>query len=506
MSTNPKNIIRPEFLKNFTKSIKRRNVIVESGKHFSFDLQNVINSVNTKINQIIQLLNLKISNRQIPYITLTIRYNSELDEHSRIIIRSLKMSEEFQNSIKNQIGKLGTKISHCIEILSAPGYKEIIISSLSYDAEIVIAQEFLESALIDILLDIVMFNSYSFLEKMTLVEKHKFSLEKCQFYKENELLCFYPYKTNKDLYYSFAFSARNSEKNFDVEKYIEIWDSFIKLKYAQYIHKEKPISEQLKQHIDYEELPKNLYKRFSRKPDGAYLVLRTNKDRTEDLHPNICSFFGLSEYERGKIKIVPIEQFDSCKEMLKNLDVSAFKVVKAHNIKRIKNTNSSKSNNRTSKSSVITKSSKNKKRFKIALSFPGEYREVLVSRIADELSEYYGQEYILYDEYIEDELAVSDLDLLLQELYVKQSELIVVFVCNEYVEKMWCGIEWRVIRDLINDKKQKNRVMFIKCGPDKPAMLPKNTGYIDAETHDNDNIVNNIKKRYTKLYSARNTE
>lgn len=495
MSTNPKNIIRPEYLKNFTRSIKRRNVVVESGKQFNFDLQSIINSVNTKINQIIQLLNISIKDRQIPYITLTIRYSPELDENSRIIIRTRNMSDSFLGSIKEQTGKLGIRLSHCIEILSSPGYKEIVISSLSYDAEIVIAEEFLECALIDVLLDIVMFNSYSFLAGKTLVSKRDFSNEKYEYFKENRLNCFYEYKTNKKLYYSFAFSARKSENEFNINKYIEIWDEFVNKKYSEYTHKEKSISEQLKQHVDYQELPKNLNRKFNRKPAGSYLILRTNKDRTENLHPNICTFFGLNEYERGKIKIIPIEEIDSCKEMLKNLDVSAFKIVKSPN--------TSKNRAGKNKQKTHTTSKKNKtkgnKRFKIALSFPGEYRDDLVSPIANKLSGIFDKESILYDKYIEDELAAPDLDLILEDYYLHESILIVVFVCNEYAEKKWCGIEWRVIRELINDKKNKNRIMFIKCNEDEIEWLPKNTGYLHATTHTIDQLVNNIQKRYTKL-------
>ena len=81
-------------------------------------------------------------------------------------------------------------------------------------------------------------------------------------------------------------------------------------------------------HVDYHELPKNLTYRISRMPSGAYLILRTNKDVTEDLHPSICKVFGIPEYSKGYIKIIPTEDFKQFEFLCVNLDVSIFKIVK----------------------------------------------------------------------------------------------------------------------------------------------------------------------------------
>ena len=80
--------------------------------------------------------------------------------------------------------------------------------------------------------------------------------------------------------------------------------------------------------MDYHELPKNLAARFSKMPSGAYLILRTNKDVTEDLHPSICNVFGISEYSKGYIKIIPMKDFNQYEFLCVNLDVSVFKIVK----------------------------------------------------------------------------------------------------------------------------------------------------------------------------------
>ncbi len=93
----------------------------------------------------------------------------------------------------------------------------------------------------------------------------------------------------------------------------------------------------------------------------------------------------------------------------------------------------------------------NPKRFRVALSFPGERRE-FVERIATELSDRIGRDRVLYDRYFEAEFARPDLDAYLQRLYHDESELVVVFLCSEYERKEWCGLEWRAVRDLIKQR------------------------------------------------------
>ena len=78
-------------------------------------------------------------------------------------------------------------------------------------------------------------------------------------------------------------------------------------------------------------------------------------------------------------------------------------------------------------------------RFKVALSFAGEYRNV-VSKIADTLAAYFGKDKVLYDKFHEAEFARPNLDLYLQELYHDNSKLIVVVLGKHYNEKTWCGL------------------------------------------------------------------
>jgi hypothetical protein len=88
------------------------------------------------------------------------------------------------------------------------------------------------------------------------------------------------------------------------------------------------------------------------------------------------------------------------------------------------------------------------KRFRVALSFPGERRS-FVGQVAEHLARAVGRDRVLYDEYCEAEFARPDLDTYLQRLYHDESELVVLFVDADYERKEWCGLEWRAIRDLL---------------------------------------------------------
>ena len=328
MSTNAKNTFRREYFKNYTKKIKHREILIESGKALNGTITDIVKEVNSEVNQIIQNLNLLISERQLPYITLEIKYRPEIGQRSRMVLIEQDTQKYFEENIRRNTSAIGHDVSHFIEILAADSYREIVISPLGCNSEIVISRQYIKCAIIDILLDIVMFNSYSFLKNMNVSEKHNFCKEKYEFFCQNNYPCFYEYNGDKDLYYAFSFSARNDKNNFDVDAYIELWNNFITKNYSNHTHIEKTILQQLKQHVDYDELPKNLASRLNQKAKGAYLLLRTNKDVTEILHPSICTVFGIKKYKKGRNKIIPMEKFSEYEYLCRNLDVSVFKIVK----------------------------------------------------------------------------------------------------------------------------------------------------------------------------------
>lgn len=89
-----------------------------------------------------------------------------------------------------------------------------------------------------------------------------------------------------------------------------------------------------------------------------------------------------------------------------------------------------------------------KKRFRVALSFPGEKRD-FIRQVADSLVTALGKDSVLYDDYLTAELARPDLDLYLGALYREQSDLLVPFYCADYERKKWCKLEWRQMRDIL---------------------------------------------------------
>jgi hypothetical protein len=133
------------------------------------------------------------------------------------------------------------------------------------------------------------------------------------------------------------------------------------------------------------------------------------------------------------------------------------------------------------------------KRFRIALSFPGEHRE-FVGQVAAHLAASVGRERILYDQYYEAEFARPNLDTYLQEFYHKQSELIAVFLCADYEHKEWCGLEWRAIRDLIK-RRHSSIIMPLRFDNTEIPGLFSIDGYISIDGRAADEVAKLILDR-----------
>jgi hypothetical protein len=133
------------------------------------------------------------------------------------------------------------------------------------------------------------------------------------------------------------------------------------------------------------------------------------------------------------------------------------------------------------------------KRFKVAFSFPEEHRD-FVENVADKLAKSIGKKKVFYDKYYESELARPNLDTYLQDIYHQKSEKIVVFICAEYDQKEWCGLEWRAIRDLM--KKQKDDdIIFVRVGAGDVKGFYSIDGYLDANKYNDEEISNFILQR-----------
>jgi hypothetical protein len=131
--------------------------------------------------------------------------------------------------------------------------------------------------------------------------------------------------------------------------------------------------------------------------------------------------------------------------------------------------------------------------FKVAMSFPGSRRRYVSSTVSA-LRGALPPDSIFYDYDYKAQLARPNLDVLLQDIYLNKSDLIVVFLCEEYAEKEWCGLEWRAVRDLIK-KKDDNRIMFVRFDDATIEGVFSIDGYIDARTHKPQKLASLILQR-----------
>jgi hypothetical protein len=135
--------------------------------------------------------------------------------------------------------------------------------------------------------------------------------------------------------------------------------------------------------------------------------------------------------------------------------------------------------------------------FKAAISFPGEKR-AYVAGVVDALRHTLGVDAIFYDHDYQAQLARPNLDTLLQDIYRNKSELIVVFLCAEYAQKQWCGLEWRAIRDIIKSKED-DRAMFVRFDDAPVDGVLSIDGYIDARSFGAHDVARFIVDRLAQL-------
>jgi hypothetical protein len=116
--------------------------------------------------------------------------------------------------------------------------------------------------------------------------------------------------------------------------------------------------------------------------------------------------------------------------------------------------------------------------FDVSFTFAGESRDI-VEQVVRELEEILGKDHIFYDNNYISQLARPSLDILLQDIYRNRSKLIVVFLCKKYQDKMWCGLEFRVIREIIMEK-EINKIMYIRTDTGHVDGVFNTDGYIDV--------------------------
>ncbi|WP_157476444.1 TIR domain-containing protein [Lysobacter sp. Root690] len=132
-------------------------------------------------------------------------------------------------------------------------------------------------------------------------------------------------------------------------------------------------------------------------------------------------------------------------------------------------------------------------RFKVAFSFPGELRE-FVLQVVTQVKSQLPAGAVFYDFDFVAQLARPNLDNLLQNVYLNNSDLLVVFLSADYERKMWCGIEWRAIRAVINNKADESVMLIRSDDAAIPGIFPQD-GYIDMNQFTADQVAGFVLQR-----------
>ena len=136
-------------------------------------------------------------------------------------------------------------------------------------------------------------------------------------------------------------------------------------------------------------------------------------------------------------------------------------------------------------------------RFKVAFSFPGELRDY-VKRVSDAVKKKLPAGSVFYDNDFVAQMARPNLDSLLQSVYLKNSDLIVVFLSDDYESKMWCGIEWRAVRSFINSRSDET-VMFVRADDASVPGVFAHDGYIDMSKFPPEQVAEFVLERVSIL-------
>lgn len=86
------------------------------------------------------------------------------------------------------------------------------------------------------------------------------------------------------------------------------------------------------------------------------------------------------------------------------------------------------------------------------------------------------------------------MDELLQSFYHDHLGLIVPFLCVDYKNKEWCGLEWRAIKDLIKQRQSKD-IMPMRFDDTKIKGLFSIDGYVDLSSRSVEQAVELILQR-----------
>ncbi len=139
-------------------------------------------------------------------------------------------------------------------------------------------------------------------------------------------------------------------------------------------------------------------------------------------------------------------------------------------------------------------------RFLVAFSFAGPHRDK-VREIAEIVAGKLGKERVFFDEWYEHEILGSDMDVLLQRIYLDKSLMVVTDFSEDHASREWTQAEARAIRalrkrlDTARDEISRLRLLNIRLGEGDVPGLFSTEGYLDGVTKSAGQCAETILKR-----------
>lgn len=335
MSTNDKNHIRNGYTKNFTKYRLDRYMVIDDEIE-SQDIRNkTIKKINEELWYLIQTINFRVKGRILPFVVI----HGLVKEEAKVRILVNDYTSKYKINQYRELTNINmADTSHFVNFRMANGQRKIEICDglIPGDAKLLIDNNILVRAAVDIFLDVAMFNSFSFLRNNTIQERKKFNQLKKHFYEKYSTTIqpvAYDVVSPYPDYFSLAFCCRDVKGQFNYDMYVWLWEKLIKENNYKYTSNELHPTEMIdKYYIDTEQLPKQIESKdfWNKQIKGDVLLLRINKKPTTQLRQMwMCDFFGITSFRCKGIKVVSTDEVSNymLQRELQELNISAFKLI-----------------------------------------------------------------------------------------------------------------------------------------------------------------------------------
>jgi hypothetical protein len=133
-------------------------------------------------------------------------------------------------------------------------------------------------------------------------------------------------------------------------------------------------------------------------------------------------------------------------------------------------------------------------RYKIAISYAAENGE-LVKAVAGRLASSLGEQNLFLDSFLQSHLADARIRSTLRRAFEDQSQLVVVFLSEEFSKSEWCTFEMECVRRRILDGDARN-VMFVSLDRTTVPGFDPQWGSMRAEGLNNEQICKAILDRF----------